>query len=213
MSALISATWTVSGNSVTSRQDRTAEAVGCWLRAARWYRPAQHGRIHLGPRSLEVPVLGLFLMAPPRSCAATPSRLEAAPVPTCIIHGWHDELIPAEAVVDWAQARSDHLVLVDDSHRLAAHVDLCAAESPASCKDFREVSSPAPESRIPAGRRVACAWRYPRDRRDRRRQRRRPTRSSPIGRRCFPDWPAVSCGRWRSSIARTSRTSTRACTR
>lgn len=78
--------------------------------------------------SLAVPVLGLFLMAPPAQLRGHAISLEAAPVPTCIIHGWHDELIPAKAVVDWAQARSDHLVLVNDSHRLAAHVDLCAAE-------------------------------------------------------------------------------------
>ena len=78
--------------------------------------------------SLEVPVLGLFLMAPPARLKEHDISLEAAPVPTCIIHGWHDELIPASAVVQWAQVRSDHLVLVNDSHRLASHVDLCAAE-------------------------------------------------------------------------------------
>lgn len=78
--------------------------------------------------SLDVPVLGLFLMAPPARLQAQAIALEAAPVPTCIVHGWHDELIPAMAVVQWAQARSDQLVLVDDSHRLASHVQLCAAE-------------------------------------------------------------------------------------
>ena len=78
--------------------------------------------------SLDVPVLGLFLMAPPARLQEHDISLEAASVPTRIVHGWHDELIPASAVVQWAQARSDHLVLVDDSHRLAAHVDLCAGE-------------------------------------------------------------------------------------
>jgi alpha/beta superfamily hydrolase len=78
--------------------------------------------------SLDVPVAGLFLMAPPTALRGHSIAMEGARVPTRIIHGWHDELIPASAVVQWAQARSDHLVLVDDSHRLAAHVDLCAAE-------------------------------------------------------------------------------------
>ena len=78
--------------------------------------------------SLDVPVLGLFLMAPPARLQQHDISLEASPVPTCIIHGWHDELIPALAVVQWAQARSDHLVLVNDSHRLAEHVELCAGE-------------------------------------------------------------------------------------
>ena len=78
--------------------------------------------------SLQRPLLGLFLMAPPTQLDGYDIALEAAPVPTRIVHGWHDELIPANQVVRWAQARSDHLVLVDDSHRLASHVDFCADE-------------------------------------------------------------------------------------
>ncbi len=75
-----------------------------------------------GRVSLQVPVAGLFLMAPPiRMGQAQP--LDAAPVPTSIIHGWRDELIPADEVVMWAQARRDRLLLVDDSHRLAEHVE------------------------------------------------------------------------------------------
>ena len=75
--------------------------------------------------SLQAPIAGLFLMAPPiRMGTAHP--LDAAPVPTSIIHGWHDELIPAQHVVDWAQARNARLLLVDDSHRLSDHVDASA---------------------------------------------------------------------------------------
>ncbi len=72
--------------------------------------------------SLQVPVVGLFLMAPPiRMGTAHP--LDAAPVPTSIIHGWRDELIPADEVIMWAQARRDRLVMVDDAHRLTEHVE------------------------------------------------------------------------------------------
>jgi pimeloyl-ACP methyl ester carboxylesterase len=78
--------------------------------------------------SLLVPVCGLFLMAPPTQLQGYDIRLEAAPVPTRIVHGWRDELIPAADVLRWAQARSAHLVMVDDSHRLADHVALCADE-------------------------------------------------------------------------------------
>ena len=79
-----------------------------------------------GRVSLQVPVAGLFLMAPPvRLDRAHP--LEAAEVPTSIIHGWHDELIPAADVMAWAQARSARLLLVDDGHRLSAHVQASAA--------------------------------------------------------------------------------------
>lgn len=75
--------------------------------------------------SLQVPVAGLFLMAPPiRMGAAHP--LDAARVPIGIIHGWDDELIPAAHVVDWAQARHARLLMVDDSHRLSSHVDASA---------------------------------------------------------------------------------------
>ena len=60
-------------------------------------------------------------MAPPIMLDPT-HPLEAARVPTSIIHGWHDELIPALDVVAWAQSRNARLLLVDDSHRLSAHV-------------------------------------------------------------------------------------------
>lgn len=78
-----------------------------------------------GRVSLQVPVAGLFLMAPPIAMGEAPP-LEAAEVPTGIVHGWHDALIPAAAVVDWAAARSASLLLVDDEHRLSAHVQASA---------------------------------------------------------------------------------------
>ena len=52
--------------------------------------------------------------------------LDAAAVPTSVVHAWHDELIPPAGVIEWAQARSARLLLVDDSHRLTAHVDTTA---------------------------------------------------------------------------------------
>lgn len=78
-----------------------------------------------GRVSLQVPVAGLFLMAPPvRLDAAHP--LQAAEVPLAVVHGWEDELIPAADVVGWAGARRARLLLVDDDHRLTAHVDASA---------------------------------------------------------------------------------------
>ena len=78
-----------------------------------------------GLASLQVPVVGLFLIAPPVR-VGQPHPLDAADVPTSIIHGWDDELIPAQDVIDWAQARRVPLLLVDDSHRLSAHVGASA---------------------------------------------------------------------------------------
>lgn len=75
--------------------------------------------------SLEVPARALFLMAPPTAMGPLPG-LDAAPLPISIVHGWHDELIPADVVARWARARAARLLLVDDSHRLAAHVETSA---------------------------------------------------------------------------------------
>lgn len=78
--------------------------------------------------SLEMRIVGLFLMAPPIAIENYPRAFDAAKVPTAIVHGWDDELIPARDVVDWASPRRDRLVLVNDSHRLAGHVGFCADE-------------------------------------------------------------------------------------
>ena len=78
-----------------------------------------------GVVSLQVPVAGLFLMAPPVVMEGAPP-MPAAAVPTSVLHGWHDELIPAAQVVDWARARDARLLLVNDSHRLSGHVQASA---------------------------------------------------------------------------------------
>lgn len=73
-------------------------------------------------------LLGLFLMAPPIAMPGwwpTPLRMPER-LPTMVVHGWDDELIPASAVIDWCAARKAELRLVDDAHRLAAHVEYCA---------------------------------------------------------------------------------------
>ncbi|MFI8717887.1 hypothetical protein ACIGHF_08390 [Stenotrophomonas sp. NPDC077464] len=75
--------------------------------------------------SLQVPTRGLFLMVPPTRMGPMPA-LDAARVPTSVVHAWHDELIPAADVIAWAQARSARLLLVDDGHRLNNHVDASA---------------------------------------------------------------------------------------
>lgn len=78
--------------------------------------------------TLEIDCIGLFLMAPPIALPGYPTTLAARNLPTTVIHGWHDELIPAADVVLWSKMRSDHLILVDDEHRLTAHVDFVAQE-------------------------------------------------------------------------------------
>jgi len=75
--------------------------------------------------SLQVPTRALFLMVPPTRMGPLP-ELDAAAVPISIVHAWRDELIPAADVVEWARQRGARLLLVDDSHRLARHVETTA---------------------------------------------------------------------------------------
>lgn len=76
--------------------------------------------------SLVVRPRALFLMAPPLAIPGFGTGFDAARVPTAIVHGWHDELIPADDVYAFAKSRGAELHLVDDEHRLVAHVDYCA---------------------------------------------------------------------------------------
>ncbi len=73
----------------------------------------------------QVTVAGLYFMAPPVVMQGAPP-MPAPTVPTSIIHGWHDELIPAAQVVEWAALRDARLLLVNDSHRLSDHVQASA---------------------------------------------------------------------------------------
>lgn len=75
--------------------------------------------------SLQVPTQALFLMVPPTTMGPMPA-LDAAKVPISVVHAWHDELIPAADVIAWAQQRSARLLMVDDGHRLANHVQASA---------------------------------------------------------------------------------------
>jgi len=77
--------------------------------------------------SLHVPTQALFLMVPPTKMGPMPA-LDAAAVPTSVVHAWHDELIPPAEVIAWAQARAARLLLVDDGHRLGNHVEASARE-------------------------------------------------------------------------------------
>lgn len=84
------------------------------------------GAFASGLASLDVPCKGVFLIAPPLAIPEYPRRFDMAAVPAAIVHGWHDELIPAQDVFAFAQQRNIPLTLVDDGHRLTAHVDIIA---------------------------------------------------------------------------------------
>lgn len=75
--------------------------------------------------ALEIPTQALFLMAPPLTMGPL-AALDAPKVPVSIIHGWDDELIPAMDVARWARSHRARLLMVDDNHRLSAHVQASA---------------------------------------------------------------------------------------
>jgi predicted alpha/beta-hydrolase family hydrolase len=91
------------------------------------YAGSSMGAITSALASLRSPCVALFLVAPPLEIPGYPHRLDAAHVPTHIVHGWDDELIPAADVIAFAQARRARLHLVDDTHRLVGHVAATAA--------------------------------------------------------------------------------------
>jgi len=79
-----------------------------------------------GLASLRRKSAGLFLMALPVGIPDYKVEFAAARVPCTLVHGWHDDLCPVDAAIEFARRRGDTLLLVDDDHRLAAHVDACA---------------------------------------------------------------------------------------
>lgn len=68
--------------------------------------------------------VGLFVLAPayymPGYEALTPLPPE---IPICIVHGWHDDIVPAENSIRFAQTCGATLHLVDGDHRLTDNID------------------------------------------------------------------------------------------
>lgn len=79
-----------------------------------------------GFASIERTCAGLFLLALPTAIPGYRHAFGAASVPATLIHGWRDELCPVDAVIEFARGRGATLHLVEDDHRLSAHVAFCA---------------------------------------------------------------------------------------
>ncbi len=84
------------------------------------------GAFTSGLASIERTCEGLFLLALPVGIPGYSRAFVAGPVATTLVHGWRDELCPVDAAIDFARGRAATLHLVDDDHRLGAHVDYCA---------------------------------------------------------------------------------------
>lgn len=67
---------------------------------------------------------GLFLLAPAFYMAGfekyTPQEVA---VPTAIVHGWHDAVVPVDNVIRWAREHRAALHLLDSDHRLEDQIE------------------------------------------------------------------------------------------
>jgi alpha/beta superfamily hydrolase len=68
----------------------------------------------------ELPILGMFLMAPAFYVPGFESVPPAPARPVTIVHGWRDEVVPWEGSVRYAAPAHVRLVLLDGDHRLTA---------------------------------------------------------------------------------------------
>jgi len=68
--------------------------------------------------------VGLFVLAPAYYVkgyeALTP---EPAAIPTCIVHGWHDDIVPVENSIRFASKCAATLHVVNGGHRLTENLD------------------------------------------------------------------------------------------
>jgi len=77
-----------------------------------------------GLASLEAPVAGLFLLATPALIPGNDLAFDVRlDVPTLMIHGWRDDVCPLDEIYEFAGRRELPLLILDDDHRLGAHMD------------------------------------------------------------------------------------------
>lgn len=66
---------------------------------------------------------GLFVLAPAYYMEGYEELTPDAPrIPICIVHGWHDDIVPVENSIRFARACSATLHLVDGDHRLTQNI-------------------------------------------------------------------------------------------
>jgi len=81
-----------------------------------------------GLASLDVPVLGLLLLATPSEIPGYARAFDLRHgVPTMLIHGWRDDVCPPEGMLAFAGKHRLPLLMLDDDHRLGANMDVISA--------------------------------------------------------------------------------------
>ncbi|MBT8092882.1 MAG: alpha/beta fold hydrolase [Gammaproteobacteria bacterium] len=72
----------------------------------------------------ELGAVGLFVLAPAYYMPGYESLTPLPPqIPICIVHGWHDAIVPADNSIRYARSCGATLHLVDGDHRLTANID------------------------------------------------------------------------------------------
>lgn len=67
---------------------------------------------------------GLFVLAPAYFMPGYESLTPVPPaLPICIVHGWHDDIVPVENSIRFARSCGATLHVVDGDHRLTANID------------------------------------------------------------------------------------------
>jgi|TARA_B110000444_G_scaffold154017_1_gene144113 surfactin synthase thioesterase subunit len=73
--------------------------------------------------ALDVRAVGLFVLAPAyfmKGFEYTP--FEVANIPTEIVHGWHDDIVPVENSIRFAQQNQSKIHIVNGDHRLTKNI-------------------------------------------------------------------------------------------
>ena len=75
-----------------------------------------------------VEAAGLFVLAPAYYMEGYEELTPPPPaIPTCIVHGWHDDVVPAKNSIRFASECKAELHLIDGDHRLTDNiVEICA---------------------------------------------------------------------------------------
>ena len=72
----------------------------------------------------EVGAEALFVLAPAYFMEGFEDLTPQPPqIPICIVHGWHDDIVPVENSIRFARACSATLHIVDGDHRLTANIE------------------------------------------------------------------------------------------
>jgi len=72
----------------------------------------------------QVGALGLFVLAPAYFMEGYEDLTPPPPeTPICIVHGWHDDIVPVDNSIRYARSCGATLHLVDGDHRLTANLE------------------------------------------------------------------------------------------